>query len=84
MENHPENAPAALPTLESASAAPVGIALLGGLKVTVDGQVMALPPSRKCRALIAWLAMHQRPQRREVLCSLFWQVPDDPRGASSS
>ena len=40
-----------------------------------------LPRSRKCRALIAYLAATARPQRREHLCELLWDVPDDPRGS---
>ena len=42
---------------------------------------MALPPSRKTRALLAYLALTRRPHRREQLCEMFWEVPDDPRGA---
>src|SRR4051794_4325287 len=42
---------------------------------------MTLPPSRKTRALLAYLALTRRPHRREVLCEMFWDVPDDPRGA---
>lgn len=40
-----------------------------------------MPQSRKTRALLAYLAMHDKPQRRERLCELFWDIPDDPRGA---
>ena len=40
-----------------------------------------LPPSKKTRALLAYLAVVQRPQRRERLCEIFWEIPDDPRGA---
>ena len=40
-----------------------------------------MPPSRKTRALLAYLAVDRRPQRRERLCELFWGIPDDPRGA---
>ena len=42
---------------------------------------MTLPPSRKTRALLAYLAAAERPVRRERLCEMFWEVPDDPRGA---
>src|SRR5690606_31461492 len=31
--------------------------------------------------LLAWLALHRRRYRREQLCELLWEVPDDPRGA---
>src|SRR5690606_31806573 len=40
-----------------------------------------LPPSRKTRALLAWLTLHRRRFRREQLCELLWEIPDDPRGA---
>lgn len=59
----------------------VELRLLGPLRLWVDGAEVALPPSRKTRALLALLAVEQRPQRRERLCELFWDVPDDPRGA---
>lgn len=55
--------------------------LLGELEVLRGGERVALPPSRKTRALLAYLASVGRPQRRERLCSMFWEVPDDPRGA---
>jgi DNA-binding SARP family transcriptional activator/TolB-like protein len=42
---------------------------------------LTLPPSKKTRALLAYLALTGRPHRRERLCSLLWEVPDDPRGA---
>ncbi|MGA0606625.1 alpha/beta fold hydrolase [Phenylobacterium sp. VNQ135] len=42
---------------------------------------MPLPASRKTRALLAYLAISGKPERRERLCELFWEVPDDPRGA---
>ena len=39
------------------------------------------PASRKTRALLAYLATSGKPERRETLCELLWDVPDDPRGA---
>jgi len=57
------------------------IGVLGELRVTSDGRELPLPPSKKTRALLAYLAVAGRPQRRERLCELFWEVPDDPRGA---
>ncbi|MEM7643894.1 MAG: alpha/beta fold hydrolase [Pseudomonadota bacterium] len=57
------------------------IALLGELQVTTDGQAVPLPASRKARALLGYLAATGRPARRERLCELFWDIPDDPRGA---
>src|SRR5437667_915925 len=55
--------------------------VLGELEVIRDGAPVALPPSRKTRALLAYLALTRRPHRRERLCEIFWDVPDDPRGA---
>ena len=39
-----------------------------------------LPPSRKVRALLAYLALASRPVARSTLCELLWEVPNDPRG----
>ncbi|HUF81539.1 MAG TPA: transcriptional regulator, partial [Burkholderiales bacterium] len=57
------------------------IRVLGDLIVARDSQPVGLPPSKKTRALLVYLACIGRPQRRERLCELFWDVPDDPRGA---
>ena len=57
------------------------IDVLGDLQVLRDGAALALPPSRKTRALLAYLALTRRPHRREQLCEIFWDVPDDPRGS---
>jgi DNA-binding SARP family transcriptional activator/pimeloyl-ACP methyl ester carboxylesterase len=57
------------------------IQLLGQFAVARDGKPVPLPPSKKTRALLAYLAMAGRPQRRDQLCSMFWNAPDDPRGA---
>lgn len=59
----------------------IELQLIGPLTVRRDGAVRALPPSRKTRALLAFLAISGRPERRERLCELFWDAPDDPRGA---
>jgi TolB-like protein len=59
----------------------LGIKVLGGLEVIRDGATVTLPPSRKTRALLAYLALTRGPHRREQLCEMFWDVPDDPRGA---
>ena len=55
--------------------------VLGEFEVIRDGTPVTLPPSRKTRALLAYLALTRRKHRREELCQLFWEVPDDPRGA---
>lgn len=57
------------------------IDVLGGLTVRDDSATLPLPASRKTRALLAYLALTRQPQRREHLCELLWEVPDDPRGA---
>ncbi|MBP2314561.1 alpha/beta hydrolase [Azospirillum soli] len=57
------------------------VGVLGPLRVVREGQAVSLPPSRKTRALLAYLAVQGRPQRRERLCEMFWEVPDDPRGS---
>ena len=59
----------------------IEIRLLGELHVERDGLAVPLPPSRKSRALLAYLAATGRPHRRERLCELLWDGPDDPRAA---
>lgn len=59
----------------------IRINTLGGLAVYHGEQKLALPASKKTRALLAYLAITARPQRRERLCELFWELPDDPRGS---
>lgn len=54
---------------------------LGELEVIRDGERLELPASRKTRALLAYLALNRRPFRREHLCTLLWEIPDDPRGS---
>lgn len=55
--------------------------VLGDLEVIRDGTVLDLPPSRKTRGLLAYLALSERTLRREQLCDLLWEIPDDPRGS---
>ena len=55
--------------------------VLGTFAVRYQGRPLALPPSRKTRALLAYLAVADQPQRRERLCGLFWDAPDDLRAA---
>lgn len=57
------------------------IDVIGELRVSRDGEPVALPPSKKTRALLAYLLLEERPVRRERLCEMFWDLPDDPRGA---
>jgi pimeloyl-ACP methyl ester carboxylesterase/DNA-binding SARP family transcriptional activator len=55
--------------------------LLGPMAVIADGKAVQLPASRKTRALLGYLVAEAKPVRRERLTHLFWEVPDDPRGA---
>lgn len=57
------------------------INLLGEPEVVHGAQRLALPQSKKTRALLAYLAVTGKTHRRERLCTLFWDIPDDPRGA---
>jgi DNA-binding SARP family transcriptional activator/pimeloyl-ACP methyl ester carboxylesterase len=57
------------------------IKLFGGLDVRRDGDPVALPQSKKTRALLAYLILKGTPQRRDALCELLWDIPDDPRAA---
>jgi DNA-binding SARP family transcriptional activator/pimeloyl-ACP methyl ester carboxylesterase len=57
------------------------IKLFGGLEVRRDGEPVALPQSKKTRALLAYLILKGTPQRRDSLCELLWEIPDDPRAA---
>lgn len=61
--------------------APLQVKVLGELAVLRDGREVALPHSRKTRALLAYLAVVSRRQRRDYLCRMFWQAPDDPRAS---
>lgn len=57
------------------------IEMLGDLRVIASGVEMQIPQSRKTRSLLGYLLLSGVPQRRERLCELFWDIPDDPRGA---
>ncbi len=59
----------------------LAVRLLGELALSRDGAPVPLPQSRKTRALLAYLILKPGPERRERLCEIFWQMPDDPRGA---
>ena len=55
--------------------------MFGELTILRDGKPVSLPPSKRTRALLAYLTITGRPHRRDRLCELFWEIPDDPRGA---
>ena len=62
-------------------AAPVlRLRLLGPMTISRDGVAIALPSSRKLRALFAYLAVSPQPVTRSRLCELLWDLPNDPRG----
>lgn len=57
------------------------IDLLGSVSVSEYEKSIALPASRKTRALIAFLAIETGPHTRSALCDMFWEIPDDPRAS---
>jgi len=61
--------------------APLHLSVLGAFAVRHRGKALDLPPSRKTRALLAYLAVADQPQSRQRLCGLFWDAPDDLRAA---
>ncbi|MBM6579214.1 hypothetical protein ILT44_03375 [Microvirga sp. BT689] len=67
-------------TADPAGAAPVTVRMLGPLTVTRGDAPIALPASRKVRALFAYLALAPHAPTRSHLCELLWDVPNDPRG----
>jgi DNA-binding SARP family transcriptional activator len=60
---------------------PPTLRFLGEMEISRAGSIVPLPPSRKTRALLAYLAVTGRAHTRERLCSLLWDVADDPRAA---
>ncbi|HEU4384929.1 MAG TPA: AAA family ATPase [Anaeromyxobacteraceae bacterium] len=61
--------------------APIQVLVLGDIGVSSGGRLVPLPPSRKTRALLGFLALSGRAQTRQRLCDLFWDGPGDPRAA---
>lgn len=62
------------------SAPPLELRLLGAMTASRAGVPLALPASRKVRALLAYLSLAPHPVTRSHLCELLWDVPNDPRG----
>ncbi|MGD9511739.1 MAG: transcriptional regulator, partial [Geminicoccaceae bacterium] len=56
------------------------VRLLGPLTIRRDGTALALPASRKVRALLAYLTLAPHAVARGDLCDLLWDGPSDPRG----
>lgn len=55
------------------------LSLTGALSAQLDGAALELPPSKKARALLAYLAVTRQPLRREHLASLLWNETDAGR-----
>ena len=60
---------------------PIEVRLLGEFELRRGGEAIPLPASRKTRALLAYLLLTGKPVRRDRLCEIFFDIPDDPRGA---
>ena len=57
------------------------VSVLGNLAVLRQRTKAQLPPSKKTRALLAYLAVTARPHSRDRLCTMFWAIQADPRSA---
>src|SRR5688572_27845621 len=60
---------------------PIRIRLCGEPAILRGAVPIDLPASRKARALLFLLLRSSRPWRREQLCEMFWDVPNDPRAS---
>src|ERR1700710_323058 len=58
----------------------LSVRMFGPLTILRGDTAIALPASRKVRALFAYLALNPNPATRSHLCELLWEVPNDPRG----
>src|SRR5215469_14846158 len=59
----------------------LSIRVLGEFQILKGRAPQYLPKSRKTRALLAYLVLTGRRHRRERLCDLLWDLPDDPRAS---
>src|SRR5262249_15908452 len=57
------------------------IRTLGPMQIERDGQPVAVPASRKARAILGYLILAPRVVSRQRLCEMFFDVPDDPRAS---
>lgn len=57
----------------------LSLSLIGSPAIRLGDMALELPPSKKARALLAYLAATQQPQRRERLISLFWSDAESGR-----
>lgn len=60
---------------------PLSIGLFGPVVVEHSGAGIAVPPSRKARAILGYLLLAPAPVSRMRLCDLMFDEPDDPRAA---
>src|SRR5262245_1656938 len=60
---------------DSPQAGLLDLCVLGDFQVARGGELVELPPSRKTRALLAYLAVTGRSHQRERLCEIFWDIP---------
>src|SRR6186713_3127506 len=58
----------------------LAVRLLGPLQLSRGSDALALPSSRKVRALLGYLVLASRPVARTQVCELLWDIPNDPRG----
>jgi DNA-binding SARP family transcriptional activator len=66
----------------SRTAATLHVRLLGELELRRgEQQALALPPSRRTRALLGYLVATGASQSRSALCDLLWDGTDDPRAS---
>ena len=68
-------------TARAAAQDSLTLRVLGSVSIERGGERLELPPSKKTRALLGYLLVERRAHTREQLCGLFWDLPDDPRGA---
>jgi DNA-binding SARP family transcriptional activator len=59
----------------------LSIRVLGEFQILKGTAEQEFPKSRKTRALLAYLILSGRRHRRDRLCDLLWDIPDDPRGS---
>ena len=59
----------------------LNIRLLGEIRLRRSDETIALPASKRTRALLGYLIATAAPQPRQSLCDLLWDGPDDPRAA---
>src|SRR5262249_2910384 len=54
---------------------------LGPMQIERDGEAVAVPASRKARAILGYLILAPRAVTRQRLCEMFFDIPDDPRAS---